>query len=671
MVRFYTVLLSFVFFVNIMYSQRSKTFKIQFNESYSGYSVYGYVEVITDIGHGVDNQMGTQLRKIIIESVIIDGRNYTGNQLYEYGGVSFPMDCRGYTWVSGKVSMYSSNLSVRVYGTLKSGGSLNTGANTTQGVSFSQGVFNRPDWVRTGNVESIKIGSVKLNCDIGRAVNKYKLKKKEEAEKKQKQSKYKNLIAKGKNTSYSDNSRLGYLREARQYATSTYEQNQVNNAIRNLEQSIENKNKTRSSSSNSSSTVSRSYSSSNNSYSNSRSYSSGSSSARSSSSSVGSSSTKTKSTYYTDKAEQSLANGNLDEAIRYSKMSMDKGKDISRALEINRRANKIRDEKKLETTKQVLSNTQTALQQAQDKDYIGMGLTTAENLRLQNVGSELQGAAVAAGVVMQLFSDHQERKREREAYEREQRRIKEAEEKRERERIEAERARKKAEAERKRLLEEQRLREIAARKFFMGMLKDHNMPYFVTEAKLYFFFVGEESDKEIEIHEFHLIPNSDKNLPYKRDVVSKFKESYRGRGFKNVYLYGPFKTKTEQQLKIKEIEKNAENSYVECLLRDYFPPSNKNVESNEGIAKRYDARGNLIKEESSISIDLENEKSLIIKPISTNTEKRYDLRGNLIIENTKKSDKDSDSKRKSSSSKKSSSSSTEKRYDLRGNLIKD
>lgn len=221
-----------------LYSQNTQSFTRDFITS-SG--IYGYVEVLTQpTGFGT---LSIQQKRTVVQGI----NNFNGNSLSEYG-ISFPFDCSNcFFYADGTVSMQIRDVIGRSSGSFSKGGTINLNSGLNRSVNWSSGVVNLHNsalskyregnyWEKNGRVESLNIYSVK-GADLGnitRAVDLYN-------KAKQKTDRFNNLISLASNSSLSDNQKLSYLNQAKQYAQTNVEQNQVNSAINKLNQQIQQK----------------------------------------------------------------------------------------------------------------------------------------------------------------------------------------------------------------------------------------------------------------------------------------------------------------------------------------------------------------------------------------------------------------------------------------------
>tara|TARA_R100001369_G_scaffold66562_4_gene93726 strand:+ start:700 stop:2427 length:1728 start_codon:yes stop_codon:yes gene_type:complete len=221
-----------------VYSQNTQSFTRDFRTS-SG--IYGYVEILTQpTGFGT---LAIQQKRTVVQGI----NNFNGNSLSEYG-ISFPFNCSNcFFYADGSVSMQIRDVIGRSSGSFSKGGTINLNSGLNRTINWYAGVAEKHNeirrkynddnyWEANGRVESLNIYSVK-GADFGnitRAVDKYN-------KAKQKADKFNNLISQASNSSLSDNQKLSYLNQAKQYAQTSAEQNQVNTAINNLNQQIQQK----------------------------------------------------------------------------------------------------------------------------------------------------------------------------------------------------------------------------------------------------------------------------------------------------------------------------------------------------------------------------------------------------------------------------------------------
>lgn len=231
------IILNLIFGLTFLsvYSQNTQSFTRDFRTS-SG--IYGYVEILTQpTGFGT---LAIQQKRTVVQGI----NNFSGNSLSEYG-INFPFNCSNcFFYADGSVSMQIRDVIGRSSGSFSKGGTINLNSGLNRSVDWSPGVVDLHNsalnkyregnyWERNGRVESLNIYSVK-GADFGnvtRAIEKHNAAKR-------KTDKFNKLISQASNTSLSNNQRLSYLNQAKQYAQTSEEENKVDSAINSLNQEI-------------------------------------------------------------------------------------------------------------------------------------------------------------------------------------------------------------------------------------------------------------------------------------------------------------------------------------------------------------------------------------------------------------------------------------------------
>ncbi|CAM1346879.1 hypothetical protein [Tenacibaculum insulae] len=144
--------------------------------------------------------------------------------------------------------------------------------------------------------------------------------------------------------------------------------------------------------------------------------------------------------------------------------------------------------------------------------------------------------------------------------ERERKREKQLREWEEEERLEA--IKRKQRREKYRREEEERLKKErieTAKTQFMNTLTDAKIPLSYSSAKAYFILLAKINDEEIKLSKLTLHKNSDNQLPYKQDVLNKFKKKHN---VKDVFVYGVYSSQQQQESYFQSIKRNAQSSYI-------------------------------------------------------------------------------------------------------------
>jgi hypothetical protein len=133
--------------------------------------------------------------------------------------------------------------------------------------------------------------------------------------------------------------------------------------------------------------------------------------------------------------------------------------------------------------------------------------------------------------------------------------------------------RKAEEAKRQQLAELERIRQqrlsikIKLREEFLSTLADQKIPIIAPQPETYFFMLNQLSDSTMSVSMFNVFVNSQNQLPYKVDLVKDYQKTV---GVTKSWLYGPFKTTQEAQLKLNDIALNAFTGFFDLTHDVYF-----------------------------------------------------------------------------------------------------
>ena len=94
---------------------------------------------------------------------------------------------------------------------------------------------------------------------------------------------------------------------------------------------------------------------------------------------------------------------------------------------------------------------------------------------------------------------------------------------------------------------------------FMNSLTDAKIPLSYSTAKAYFILLVKINDEEIKLSKVTLHKNSDNQLPYKQDVLNKFKKKHN---VKDIFVYGAYSSQQQQDNHYKSIKRDAQSSYI-------------------------------------------------------------------------------------------------------------
>ncbi|TBW25886.1 hypothetical protein [Gramella sp. KN1008] len=136
----------------------------------TGDGIYGIVKISTKPMTFSGGSIMIQQDDVIVQGIKYNGKNYSGSQLSAQG-IQFPMECSNcYFTASGTVSMLIPGSVQRDFGRFESGGSVHKGGflKTNQEVIFSASVKERHNannkngspWEKTGRVEELRISEV-------------------------------------------------------------------------------------------------------------------------------------------------------------------------------------------------------------------------------------------------------------------------------------------------------------------------------------------------------------------------------------------------------------------------------------------------------------------------------------------------------------------------------
>lgn len=132
--------------------------------------------------------------------------------------------------------------------------------------------------------------------------------------------------------------------------------------------------------------------------------------------------------------------------------------------------------------------------------------------------------------------------------------------------------------------EEKRKEEIRiknAKRQFMNDLKDVKIPLNYPNSKAYFIIITKTGEEKIQLSMFTLLRNSDNQLPYKQDILNKFKKE--NALLNQIYIQGPFITQQQQEKEYQNIKEYAKLSYIEIgkeITFKYNSSNNKTKNSN-------------------------------------------------------------------------------------------
>ncbi|OSY88952.1 hypothetical protein WH52_04620 [Tenacibaculum holothuriorum] len=98
-----------------------------------------------------------------------------------------------------------------------------------------------------------------------------------------------------------------------------------------------------------------------------------------------------------------------------------------------------------------------------------------------------------------------------------------------------------------------------SKKEFMNTLSDAKIPLSYPNATAYFIIIAKTGEESIKLSKLILYKNSNNQLPYKQDVIKKFKNKYR---LNNIYIQGPFTSKALQEREYQNIKGYARSSYI-------------------------------------------------------------------------------------------------------------
>ena len=549
--------------------------------------LYGKISVRPTTTDGFGRVISFKCLNISIEGVRKDGAHFYGNELADYG-VRFPINnAKGFFIVNGKATVYVLS---SITGDIKNGGSggwvdgnfggnkyvyHNIGASypvdfderTKQRIKDNSKDLERNVWIETGRVrrETVYINGINVSDRYGIFDAIKSLKKEEE-----KAQQFDDLMAQV-NRASTNEQKLEILTKARQYASNN-QKAQLENQISNVQNKIEQEKQERlaQNQQNQQNSQSQQTNSSSTDY-----WGTGNSSSRSTASN---SSSNTRATETATQKGLREYNESVEKQNREREQTSNSGNYSSKAKveEFNRKTTLY--ELQMESLRIEQQKTQLAYDQA--ATYAAAGNYGAAAGQYANIaiesfskGDNISGIAAGLGVVASSIEQariNKQRRLERE-------RIAEA---KKQARLAAERRKK--EAERKRLLAIKN-----RQRAFTDALYDSKIPLNYHNKKAYIILVEEESFKTINITKLPLYTNSDGELPYKQDILNKYRKKTDNAN-NSIYIYGAFESIFQQTKVYNKLISNAKNSLVTVNKINFT----YQLETNSSNNRDYDIWGN-------------------------------------------------------------------------------
>ena len=180
------------------------------------------------------------------------------------------------------------------------------------------------------------------------------------------------------------------------------------------------------------------------------------------------------------------------------------------------------------------------------------------------------GDAVRADQERKWAEMERAREREAEAYKR-----REAERRQQQQEWERERLREKRERERKKAIED-------AKKTFLKSLEDHKIPLFYEHPQAFVLCVSKINNETIKIIPALLYKNSDKQLPYKQDVINSIQKE---RNVENVQVHGIYSNFEDLKQASKRLYSKGKQRYITVTEANRIefgkPQNNKTTKTND------------------------------------------------------------------------------------------
>lgn len=121
----------------------------------------------------------------------------------------------------------------------------------------------------------------------------------------------------------------------------------------------------------------------------------------------------------------------------------------------------------------------------------------------------------------------------------------------------------------------------SAKRQFINDLKDAKIPLSYSNSAAYFIMIVKSDKEEIRFSKFTLFKNSSNQLPYKQDVLNKFKkQTYQN----ELFVQGPFDSKTEQEREYQNIKEYARLSHINIgsyISFKYNSPTTSEVKTSD------------------------------------------------------------------------------------------